>query len=33
MASPQASRLGRPVYARVGFDHVLDHEYLHPPDA
>jgi len=31
-ASLQASKLGRPVYARMGFEHVLDYEYLHPPE-
>lgn len=33
IASLQASKLGRPVYARMGFDHVLDYEFLHPPEA
>jgi hypothetical protein len=33
IASLQASKMGRPVYARMGFDHVLDYEYLHPPEA
>jgi hypothetical protein len=32
IASLQASSLGRPVYARMGFAHVLDYEYLHPPE-
>ena len=32
IASLQASKLGRPVYERMGFDHVLDYEYLHPPE-
>ncbi len=31
-ASLQASKLGRPVYARMGFDHPVDYEYLHPPE-
>jgi GNAT superfamily N-acetyltransferase len=31
LASLQASKLGFPVYARMGFEHVLDYEYLHPP--
>jgi hypothetical protein len=31
-ASLQASKLGRPVYARMGFAHPLDYEYLHPPE-
>jgi GNAT superfamily N-acetyltransferase len=33
LASLQASKLGRPVYARMGFAHVLDYEYLHPEPA
>jgi hypothetical protein len=33
VASLQASALGRPVYARMGFAHVLDYERLHPPEA
>lgn len=33
VASLQASKMGRPVYARMGFAHVLDYEYLHPPEA
>lgn len=33
IASLQASKLGRPVYARMGFAHVLDYEHLHPPEA
>lgn len=33
VASLQASKLGRPVYARMGFAHVLDYAFLHPPDA
>jgi len=33
IASLQASKMGRPVYARMGFVHVLDYEYLHPPEA
>ena len=28
----QASSLGRPVYARMGFAHVLDYAYLHPAE-
>ena len=32
VASLQASKLGRPVYARMGFAHVLDYEHLHPPE-
>jgi GNAT superfamily N-acetyltransferase len=32
VASLQASELGRPVYARMGFDHVLDYWAWHPPD-
>jgi GNAT superfamily N-acetyltransferase len=28
-----ASKLGRPVYARMGFAHLLDYEYLHPAQA
>jgi GNAT superfamily N-acetyltransferase len=32
IASLQASRLGRPVYSRMGFVHVLDHESLRPPE-
>jgi GNAT superfamily N-acetyltransferase len=32
VASLQASQMGRPVYARMGFAHVLDYEYLHPPE-
>ncbi len=31
MASLQASKIGRPVYARMGFEHVIDYEYLYPP--
>jgi GNAT superfamily N-acetyltransferase len=31
-ASLQASKLGRPVYARMGFAHVLDYEHLLPPE-
>jgi hypothetical protein len=31
-ASLHASKLGRPVYARMGFAHVLDHESLYPPE-
>lgn len=31
VASLQASKLGFPVYARMGFEHVLDYEFLHPP--
>ncbi len=31
IASLQASKLGRPVYARMGFAHVLDYEHLLPP--
>ena len=33
VASLQASKLGRPVYARMGFAHVLDYEHLLPPEA
>ncbi len=33
VASLQASKMGRPVYARMGFAHVLDYAYLAPPDA
>jgi hypothetical protein len=33
IASLQASKLGRPVYARMGFAHVLDYEHLLPPPA
>lgn len=33
IACLQASQLGRPVYARMGFAHVLDYEYLHPGEA
>lgn len=32
IASLQASKLGRPVYARMGFEHVLDYEHVHPPE-
>ena len=32
IASLQASKLGRPVYARMGFEHVLDYEHLLPPE-
>jgi hypothetical protein len=32
VASLQASELGRPVYARMGFAHVLDYDCLHPPE-
>ena len=32
IASLQASQLGRPVYARMGFAHVLDYEHLLPPE-
>jgi hypothetical protein len=31
VASLQASQLGRPVYARMGFEHVLDYAYYLPP--
>jgi len=31
VASLQASKLGRPVYAAMGFSHVLDYESLLPP--
>jgi GNAT superfamily N-acetyltransferase len=31
VASLQASKQGRPVYARMGFAHVLDYEHLLPP--
>ena len=30
IASLQASKLGRRIYARMGFEHGLDYEYLHP---
>jgi len=33
IASLQASMLGRPVYARMGFEHVLDYQSLLPPKA
>lgn len=33
LASLQASKLGRPVYARMGFAHALDYEHLLPPEA
>ena len=33
VASLQASKLGCPVYARMGFEHVLDYEHLVPPEA
>jgi GNAT superfamily N-acetyltransferase len=33
IASLQASKLGRPVYARMGFDHVLDYAHYLPPEA
>ena len=33
LASLQASKLGRPVYARMGFAHALDYEHLLPPAA
>jgi ribosomal protein S18 acetylase RimI-like enzyme len=33
VASLQASKLGRPVYARMGFTHVLDYEHLLAPEA
>ena len=32
VASLQASQLGRPVYARMGFAHVLDYEHPLPPE-
>ena len=32
IASLQASKLGRPVYARMGFAHVLDYEHLLAPE-
>ena len=32
IASLQASRLGRPVYARMGFEHVLDYAHFLPPE-
>jgi GNAT superfamily N-acetyltransferase len=32
LASLQASKQGRPVYARMGFAHVLDYEHLLPPE-
>jgi GNAT superfamily N-acetyltransferase len=31
-ASLQASKLGRPVYQRMGFEHVLDYVSLLPPE-
>jgi len=33
IASLQASKLGRSLYSRMGFEHVLDYEYLHPPES
>jgi GNAT superfamily N-acetyltransferase len=33
LASLQASKMGRPVYARMGFEHVLDYAFFGPPDA
>ena len=33
IASLQASNLGRPVYARMGFEHVIDYQNLLPPKA
>jgi len=33
IASLQASKLGQPVYARMGFEHVLDYASLLPPKA
>jgi len=33
IASLQASKLGHPVYTRMGFAHVLDYEHLCPPTA
>jgi GNAT superfamily N-acetyltransferase len=33
VASLQASKLDRPVYARMGFAHVLDYEHLLPLEA
>lgn len=33
IASLQASKLGRPVYARMGFEHVLDYAHYLPPEA
>lgn len=32
IASLQASKLGRPVYTRMGFAHALDYEHLLPPE-
>ena len=33
IACLQASPVGRAVYARMGFEHVLDYEHLHPAEA
>jgi GNAT superfamily N-acetyltransferase len=33
IASLQASKLGRPVYARMGFEHGVDYAHLLPPEA
>jgi hypothetical protein len=33
IASLQASKLGRPVYVRMGFEHVIDYPNLLPPNA
>jgi len=33
VASLQASKLGRPVYARMGFEHALDYVHYLPPEA
>jgi GNAT superfamily N-acetyltransferase len=33
IASLQASKMGRPVYARMGFAHVLDYEQMLAPEA
>jgi hypothetical protein len=33
IASLQASKIGFPVYAHMGFEHVLDYEHLHPVES